>query len=80
MQKLATDNGIGKNNRGVEKLILHLGPRKHYVIHYLNLAYYIKQGMKLEKIHKILSFSQSAIMRPYNDFCTRLRGKANNEF
>ena len=52
MQKLATENGIGKNYRGVEKLIPHLGPRKHYVTHFLNLAYCIKQGMKLEKNHE----------------------------
>ena len=80
MHKLATENGIDANFRGAEKLIPHLGPRKHYVTHYLNLSYYIKQGMKLEKIHRILTFTQSAFMRPYIDFCTNLREKTNNEF
>ena len=34
---------------GHEKLIPHLGPRKHYVVHYLLLQYYLEMGLKLKK-------------------------------
>eukprot|EP00102_Acyrthosiphon_pisum_P023401 XP_016660611.1 PREDICTED: uncharacterized protein LOC100574819 [Acyrthosiphon pisum] len=39
--------------------------KKNYVTHYLNLQQALKAGLKLGKIHKVVSFSQSAWMRVY---------------
>ena len=44
---------------GVKKLIPNLGDKVKYVVHYKNLEYYLSLGMKLVKIHRILSFKQS---------------------
>ena len=44
---------------GVKKLIPNLGDKVKYVVHYKNLQYYLSLGMKLVKIHRILSFRQS---------------------
>ena len=43
----------------VKKLIPNLGNKVKYVVHYKNLQYYLSLGMKLVKIHRILSFKQS---------------------
>ena len=62
------------------KLLTHLGPRKNYVVHHVALAFYLRQGMKLEKIHRVLTFKQSPFMRTYIDFCTSQRQVATSDF
>ena len=44
---------------GAKKLIPNLGDKIKYVVHYKNLKYYLPLGMKLVKIHRMLSFKQS---------------------
>ena len=41
---------------GVKKLIHNLYDKSKYVVHYKNLKYYLRLGMKLVKIHRILKF------------------------
>ena len=40
---------------------------------------YLSQGLILKKVHRILEFKQSPWMKPYIDFNTEKRKKANNE-
>ena len=42
---------------GMIKLIPNLGDKIKYVVHFENLKYYLSLGMKLVKIHRILSFN-----------------------
>jgi len=65
---------------GGKKLIPHLGPRKNYGIHYRNLKLYLKLGLILKKVHRILEFDQSPWMRPYIDFNTAQRQKSTSQF
>ena len=51
-----------------------------YVIHIKALKQAIDHGLVLEKIHKAIEFRQSAWMREYIDFNTRLRTEAKNDF
>ena len=44
---------------GVKKLIPNLSNKVKYPVHYKNLLYYLSLGMKLVKIHRILTFKQS---------------------
>ena len=44
---------------GVKKLIPNFCDETKFVVHYKNLKYYLSLGMKLVKIHRILSFEQS---------------------
>ena len=53
-----------------EKLIPNLANKERYVTHYVNLKQYIRLGMKLTRVHRILQFEQSAWMKPYIDFNT----------
>ena len=53
--------------------------KKNYVVHYINLQYYLSQGLILKKVHRILEFKQSLWMKPYIDFNTQKRKEATNE-
>ena len=56
----------------VEKLVPNLMDKKKYVVHYKNLQLYLKLGMKIKKIHRILE--------PYIRLNTELRKKAKSSF
>ena len=65
---------------GVKKLIHNLGDKVNYVVHYKNLKYYLSLGMKLIKIHRILSFKQSNWLKSYVEFNTVKRNQSPDEF
>ena len=65
---------------GVKKLIPNLGDKVKYAVHYKNLQYYLSLGMKLVKIHRILSFKQSNFLKKYVDFNTKKRQESSCEF
>ena len=62
-----------KYNEKDKKLILDLLPKKNYKIYYKNLEYYIKLGVKITKIHKILTFDENQFLKDYIDLNTNLR-------
>ena len=65
---------------GVEKLICHFKPRKHYVVHYRNLRQYLEMGMRITAVHRGISFNQSSWMEPYIRKNTEHRKTAANSF
>ena len=65
---------------GVEKLIPNLYYRKRYVIHIRALDQALGHGLVLERIHGAIEFKQSAWMKEYIDFNTKLRTAATNDF
>ena len=68
-----------KYNEKDKKLILDLLPKKNYKIYYKNLEYYMKLGIKITKIHKILTFDEKPFLKEYIDLNTNLRKKAIND-
>ena len=68
-----------KYNEKDKKLILDLLPKKNYKIYYKNLEYYMKLGIKVTKIHKILTFNEKPFLKEYIDLNTNLRKKAKND-
>ena len=64
----------------VEKLIPNLNDKKNYVIHHETLKLYLSLGLKLTKIHRGITFEESAWLKPYIDLNTNLRAKAKNDF
>ena len=68
------------NNSKCTKLIPHLNKHEKYVIHYRNLKYLIKLGVKVKKLHRVIEFEQKAWMKPYIETNTEFRTKAKNEF
>ena len=76
-QELGDDLGL---KYGSEKLCLTLKDKEKYICHFRNLKFYLKHGMRLKKIHKILQFEQSAWVKPYIDHNTKMRQEADNKF
>ena len=60
-----------------EKLVPNLTDKIKYVTHYVNLKVYIRLGMKLKQVHRVLQFDQSPWMKPYIDFNTDKRRQAS---
>ena len=64
----------------VEKLAPNLYYKKRYVIHIRALDQALKHGLVLEQMHRAIEFTQSAWMKEYIDFNTKLRTTAANDF
>ena len=64
----------------VEKLVPKLHDEKKYVIHIRALDQALKHGLILEKVHRMIEFNQSAWLKPYIDYNTKLRTQAKNDF
>ena len=64
----------------VEKLVTNLYYKKRYVIHIRALDQALKHGLVLERIHRAIEFRQSAWIKEYIDFNTKLRTEAKNDF
>ena len=43
----------------VKKLVPNLFDKEKYVIHYENLQLYLRLGLKLKKVYRVLEFNQS---------------------
>ena len=65
---------------GVEKLIPNLYYKKRYVFHIRALDQTLKHGLVLECVHRAIEYKQSARMKEYIDFNTKLRTAAKNDF
>ena len=63
-----------------EKLLLTLEDKNNYVVHYRNVQFYLKQGMKLKRVHRVLEFEQERWMEPYIRMNTEFRKKGKNDF
>jgi hypothetical protein len=71
---------LGLKHTKTEKLVPNLMDKKNYVCHIKNLQLYISLGLKVKKVHRVLSFTQNNWLKEYIDFNTEMRKKAKNEF
>jgi len=62
------------------KLVPNLNDKRKYVIHYRNLKFYLKHGLKLVRIHQAIRFRQIKWLAPYIDKNTTLRSAATCRF
>ena len=67
-------------DEGFSKLPPKLRNKTNYVIHHRNLKLYLELGLRLTKVHPVLSFDQSSWLKNYINFNTRQRTAAKNDF
>lgn len=80
-QKEIFTGANGKIQLGdAHKLVPNLYNKRNYIIHYRLLKFALNHGLKLVKVHKVIQFKQSPVMRDYIDFNTSQRAKSKNEF
>ena len=75
MKRIKPKNCISHN-----KLICDWTDKKKYLIHYRMLKFYVGPGMKVDKVHEIISFKQSKWLEKYINFKTQKRNQAVNDF
>lgn len=63
-----------------KRLLLTLESKHRYIVHYRNLKQYMKLGLQLKAIHKVLQFRQEPFLKKYIDHNTKLRTAAANTF
>jgi len=76
--KLMADLGIKPTN--TEKLVPTLEDKEKYVLHHRNLQLYLRLGMRLKKVHRVLEFDQESWMEPYIRINTEFRKQAKSDF
>jgi hypothetical protein len=62
------------------KLIADFTTERKYVVHYKTLLLYLKHGLQIRKVHRILEFQQKAFMKPFIEFNNTKRKEADNKF
>ncbi len=78
-QKLVNKHGL-KHSTNTTKLMTTLEDKEKYVLHYRTLQLYVKLGLVLKKVHKVLSFVQEPLMKDYIQFNSEKRAAATNAF
>ena len=70
---------FGQKHVDCRKLVPNLRDKKKYVVDYRNLKFYLDNGLKLGKVHRVLSFNQSEWMKPFVSFNTQKRQEAKTK-
>ena len=62
------------------KLTPNLRDKAKYIVHYRNLKFYLKMGMRVKKIHRVLQFNQRPWLKKYIDYNTSCRARSKSKF
>lgn len=71
---------LGLKGPVTAKLAPNFYHKRKYCLHYRNLKFYLQEGLVLVKVHRIVSFNQSAWLAPYIELNTELRKNATDDF
>ena len=65
----------------VKILVPNFFDKEKYVLHFENLQLYLKLWLKLEKMHHVLEFDQSQLLKPYVEFnpIKRIEAETNGD-
>jgi len=76
---LQTLKGSSAKNHKVRKLTSTMHTRKNYLVHALNLQYYLQRGLKVTKLHRVIAFRQRSFLKPFIQKCTDMRRSAKTK-
>lgn len=71
---------LGINEDKLPKLVPNLMDKQGYVCDIRAVKFYVDHGLKVTKVHTVLTFNQSTWMKQYIDFNTYMRARAKNDF
>lgn len=63
-----------------EKLCLTLRFKTNYAVHYRTLQCYLRHGLVLKQIHKVVAFTQSLWLHDFMLYTTEKRRSGTNDF
>ena len=66
--------------RNSTKLLATCYDKKDYVVHFIALQFYLKMGLIISKIHRVIKFTQEPLFRDYIDYNSKRRQEAKNDF
>ena len=66
--------------REIKKLCLTLKDKNYYVAHYMNLQFYVKHGLILRKIHRVIKFTQTQWLEDFMTFASDKRIESRSKF
>ena len=61
-----------------EKLIMDQTNKQRYIIHYRELKFYIRHGIRIVRVHTVYKFKQSPSLAKYIKYNTEQRKKSKN--
>ena len=70
---------MNEHHRPQEKLMCTQTDKIRYKVHYRMLKFYVRQGMQITKIHRVVSFKQKPWLAPYINHNTKMRAKATTK-
>ena len=63
-----------------KKLLCYWTDKKNYLIHFRMLKFYARHGMIVDKVHEVISFRQSKLLKRYKIFHTQKKNLSKNDF
>lgn len=80
-RNLASEAGINIERAADQlKLCLTLKDKRRYVTHYRNLQFYLKHGLVITKIYRIIQFTQSPFLQSFMHYMGDKRREAKSHF
>ena len=83
LHKLHSDLPFLPERRKIDKftsLVCNLNDKENYPVHELALKKALNHGLKLENVHRVISFRRENWLKPYIDRNTELRKEEKDEF
>lgn len=74
------EHEVCPGSKNQKKLCCTLKNKTEYVIHFQNLLQCLQNKLLLDKVHRVLEFSQSSFLKTYIDFNTQKRMLATDPF
>lgn len=69
-----------KQFKPTRKLLLTQFNKEHYVVHFSILKFYLRMGLILENVHKVVKYKQKRWLKPYIEYNSNKRAQAVNTF
>lgn len=70
----------GKDRYRERKLVPNLRDKERYTVHHEALRLYMRLGLVVTRVHRIIEFKQAPWMRPYIEYCESKRSAAGTEY